>query len=563
MDGRPGTIKSGTRRAAVCALLGAVAALACSGFGAAPSRQTARPRTDSPRLVLVVVVDQMRFDYLTRFRPLFTGGLRRLLEQGAVFTNAHVAYADSETAPGHSVVLTGLFPAHSGIVANEWYDDAAHRRVNAVDDPDSVALEGSGRGASPRNTLGPTLAEALKRAMPSSRVVGVSLKDRAAVLLAGRGADAAYWLDSSTGHFTTSTHYMRQPLPWLVAARERSWAGRYARASWTWLLPERALYRRLAGEDAVVGEAYDVVFPHELPGLQPQEKFQETLGRTPFADELVVEIALQALRAHKLGEHEAADILGVSLSATDAIGHAFGPDSQEMMDQIVRLDRALEGLLDEVERRVGTRRTLVVLTADHGIMPLVETLRRRGLDAHRVRPAVIETTVREALATRFPGGRDLPANFDGPDVYLDLPALEAQGLKRTDVEDVVRRTLVSTGWVEAVYTHAQLQGPRPSNDPYFDLHRNSFFAPRSPHLIGRLKPYVYLHDRPGGTGHGSPQEDDRHVPIVFLGAGVRPGERPEPCGPQDIAPTLARWLGVPYPDVDGRPLSLGDGSAGQ
>jgi predicted AlkP superfamily pyrophosphatase or phosphodiesterase len=557
MGGRPGTRETGRRRAGVFAVLGAVVALASSCREARPSRPSPQPSTTSPRLVLVVVVDQMRFDYLTRFRTLFTGGLRSLLERGAVFANAHCAYANSETAPGHAVVLTGLLPAHSGIVANAWYDAALRRRVGAVEDPDSVTFGGSGRWVSPRNMLGPTLAEALKRAKPSSRVVGVSGKDRGAVLLAGRGADAAYWMDPSTGQFTTSTHYMRQLPPWLAAERQRTRVDRYASASWTRLLPDVALYRRLAGEDAVVGEATDGVFPHRLPSRTPEPAFVDALRRTPFADEMVVDVALQALDAHGLGEDEHTDILSVSLSATDAIGHAFGPDSQEMMDQILRVDRALQRLLAEVDRRVGAQRTLVVLAADHGIMPLVEILKRQGLDARRVKPAVIQTAVRDALAARFPGSHDLVALYDGPDVYLDLPALGAQHLRRSEVENVVRRALVATGQIEAVYTQAELQGPRPSNDPYFDLYRNSFFAPRSPHLIGRLKPYIYLNERSTGTGHGTPQECDRHVPIVFLGAGIRPGERREPCGPQDIAPTLARWLGIPYPGVDGRPLSLG------
>lgn len=556
MRARRGDTQGGTRWVTLAAVIGAGLALTWSCRQAAAPPEPPALSANAPRLILVVVVDQMRFDYLTRFRPLFTGGLRRLLDQGAVFTNAYCGYANADTAPGHSVVLSGLFPAESGIVANEWYESATRRRVNAIEDPDDVVLGGAGRAASPRHARGPTLAEALKRVAPASRVVGVSVKHRGAVLLVGRGAEAAYWLDTSTGRFVTSSYYMRQLPPWFVAARERNSADRYAGATWARLLPDEALYVRLAGEDAAPGELHDNTLPQEVP----REPFSDdgALCRTPFADEMVAELALDALAGHRLGGDEHTDVLGVSLSATDAIGHAYGPDSHEAMDQILRVDRLLGRLLTEVERRVPANRLLVVLTADHGIMSLPEVLRRRGIDAQRVKPAVIEAAIRKALAARYPKGSDLVARIDGPDVYLDLAALETRGLRRTEVEEVVRRALLSTGVVEAVYTHAQLQGPKPADDPYFDLFRNSFFAERSPHLMGRLKRHVYLSEKVGGTGHGSPEEYDRHVPIIFLGAGIRSGERSEPCGPQDIAPTLARRLGIPYPGADGRPLALGE-----
>jgi predicted AlkP superfamily pyrophosphatase or phosphodiesterase len=510
------------------------------------------PLSPRPRLVLAVAVDQMRFDYLTRFKPLFTGGLRALWDKGAVFTGARYSYAFTETGPGHSVLLSGRNPSHSGIVANAWWDPLSRSWTNVVDDPVQAAVGGTGRGASPVNLIGFTVGDVLKKASPESRVVGVSQKDRAAVLLAGRRADAAYWYESGHGGYVSSTYYMKTAPAWLARWNASRFVDRYAGRSWARLLPDEGLYLKYAGPDALPGEwdLVDTTFPHAIRGAAGSAALYDDIRRTPFADEMTLEVALLAMDAHGLGRDDATDLLAVSFSATDVIGHTYGAGSQEVMDQILRLDRTLGRLLAEVDRRVGPGRTLVVLSADHGSMPLVETLRAAGIDARRFDPAAMQKGIEDALALAFPATAGLVAAWDLPNLYLDGERIRAAGLKRAAVEAVIERALRATGVVQAVYTREQMLDEPPAGDPDFTLFRNSFFQPRSPDVMTLLKENVYLDARPGGTGHGTAHEYDRHVPVAFMGPGIRGGVYDAPCSPEDIAVTLGALLGLDYPMED-------------
>ncbi len=500
-----------------------------------------------PRLVLFIAVDQMHYEYLTRFASLYEGAFKRINERGAVFSNAYYRHANSETGPGHSVLLSGRHARDTGIVANEWYD-RLRGEVNVVDDPASRPLPGPGRGASPAHFIGPTLGDLLKKASPASRVVGVAMKDRSAILMTGPRADAAYWYEQEAGSFGSSTYYMRELPPWLADWNARRPIDALFGRTWTRFLPDEVPYLRLAGPDDVRGEWDDVdtVFPHKIRGAAGSKEFYDEVRRAPFIDELTLEVALRAMKAHDLGRDEATDILAVGFSATDVIGHTYGPDSQEIMDQMLRLDRTVGRLLDAAEARAGRGRVLAGLSADHGSMPLVELLQARGVEARRVKPAEILDPVRQALSARFPGAGELIRMIEVPHFYLDLDAIHRQGLKRSDVEGVVKEALLATGFVRRVYTSADLLGDPPADDPDFVLVRNSYFEPRSPQVTASLKPYVYVSSRVGGTGHGSLNDYDRHVPVAFLGPGIRAGRYEAACGPHDIAPTLAALLGVEY-----------------
>jgi predicted AlkP superfamily pyrophosphatase or phosphodiesterase len=538
------------RRLPVLLLLGLLlTGLIPAGGRAAPA--SASPA--APRLVLVMVVDQMKAEYLGRFRDLFTGGLKRLLDEGAVFTSAFYRHACTETGPGHSVILSGRSPRSSGIVANSWYDRALGRVVNVVYDPTVRTLGGAhAPPASPAHFSGFTLGDLLKHASPASRVVGLSFKDRAAILLAGPRANAAYWYESADGRFVTSSYYMRETPAWLEAWNARRVPDAYAGRVWERLLPDVSIYERYAGPDDVKGEfdGKDTVFPHTIPGAPPSATIYEGLWRTPFADEILLDAALAAMDAHSLGTRDATDLLAVSFSACDVVGHTYGADSQEILDLLLRLDRTLGRLLDDIDRRVGRGRTLVVLTGDHGSMPLVEILQGRGIAARRASSGDLRAPVLAALARRFPTATGLVAAADPPDYWLDQDAIRRQGLKRADVEATIRGALLATGLVDRVYTQAELVSDAPAGDPLFPLYQRAFYAPRSADLVGRIKEYVYLGGYVGGTGHGSPYEYDRHVPIVFMGEGIPPGARDAACGPEDIAWALGRLLGLDYPQQD-------------
>ncbi len=513
-----------------------------------------------PKLILVLSIDQMRFDYLTRFSDLYKGGLRTLLDQGAIFSNANFQHAMTWTGPGHSVILSGRHPRHSGIVANDWYDPFLGRLVDAVEDPAHSPLGGEGRGASPANFIGSTLGDVLKQKSPESRVVAVSLKDNSAILMAGPGGDAAYWYETSQGNFITSTYYMSKAPAWLENWNNQRLPDRYAGKKWTRLLEDEKLYEQYAGPDAIEGEwdHKDIVFPHSIRGTPPQEEFYEDLNRTPFADDMVLSLSLRAMSAHQLGLDDSTDILAIGFSATDNVGHLYGTESQEIMDQLLRLDLVLDDLFQEVEARVGLDHTLVVLTADHGVLPLVETLLAKGIEARRAHPQVLETAVERALENRFPGVGGLVAHFarDTKDIHLDEEVMRRHQLEPREVESAIIDALLSTGLVETVYTRSQLSSDEPSDDPYIELFRNSFFQPRSPHLSVLVKKYTYIEVYSGGTGHGTAYDYDRHVPIIFMGPNIEPGAYPDPCGPQDIAPTLAQLLGLDLPrEKDSRLLS--------
>lgn len=520
--------------------------------GTASALQRPAPAAQPPRLVLVLSIDQMRFDYLTRFRPLYKGGLKTLLERGAVFSNARYRHGNTETGPGHSVIASGQGPWYTGIIANEWYDPFLKRLVNVVEDPAVVAVGGPGRGGSPIHFGGFTVGDMLKKRDSAARVVGVSLKDRSAILMAGPRADAAYWYELQGGNFVSSTYYMKTAPAWLQAWNGRRVVDGFAGQSWSRMLSED-VYKEYAGEDRMPGEldGKDTVFPHVIPSRPPARAFYDGFRRSPMADEVTLDVALQALQAHDVGRDDVTDLFAVGFSATDVIGHAFGPDSHEVMDQMLRLDQTLGRLFAAVDARVGLSRTLIALSADHGSMPLVERLQAHGLPARRATPETLKTAVAAALEQRFPGRSGLVALHSGSDVWLDLGEIARQGLKRADVEAAVESGFLATGLVARVYTHAQLQGEAPAGDTAFALMQASFFAPRSPHVTAQLKPHTYVGAYPGGTGHGGPYPEDRHVPIVFMGRHVTPGLYDQAAGPEDIAPTLGALLGIEYPVQDG------------
>jgi predicted AlkP superfamily pyrophosphatase or phosphodiesterase len=500
--------------------------------------------------VLFVSVDQMRGDYLDRFGPLFQAGFRTLRERGAVLTRSFYRHANAETGPGHALLLSGRHARDNGIVANEWYDRLRRKTVNVVEDPSVWSVGGAGAGRSPANFIGLTVGDRLKRASPASKVVGVAVKDRSAILMTGPRADAAYWFDDDIGRFVTSSYYTKTAPAWLDAWNGEAKADALHGRSWDRLLPDVALYERYAGPDAIEGEwdRKDTTFPHRIRGAAGTGEFYEDVRRTPFADELTLEVVLRAMDAHGIGQDDAIDLLAVGFSATDSIGHTYGPDSQELMDQMLRLDRTLGRLLAEVERRVGRDGYVFGLGADHGVMPLVELSRAKGLPARRVHPRDLEAPVRAAVAAAFPGRPGLIAYFDEPHFYLDEEGLVRHGVRRADLERVIEKAALATGLVARVYTASRLLGDRPADDPEFELFRNAYFEPRSPHVLVRLKEHLYMDDDyAGGTGHGTAAGYDRHVVTGFMGPGIRPGRYEEPCGPEDIAPTLSAILGLEYP----------------
>ena len=491
-----------------------------NAWAAAQQTVAARP----PRLVVVIVIDQFRYDYLTRFRSQYTGGFSTLWNKGAVFTNAHLQHFPTVTAIGHSTILTGATPSLSGIVGNDWYDRDAGRSVASVFDP-KAALLGTpkGDGASPVRLTVSTVGDELKMSGKGpSKVLGISLKDRAAILSAGRMADAAYWFDSPTGNFISSTYYFPDLPAWVKEFDTQRVVDRRGGAEW----------KSAAG-----------TLIRTLPA-KPGPQYYDALERSPFGAELLISFAERAIESEKLGVDDATDIVSISLSSTDLLGHAVGPDSPEMRDLNIQTDRLLGQFFQYLDKRPAPGSTVVVFTADHGVAPLPEVQAQRKMPGGRLSEADLRKTVEAALTTRFGVGKWLDfasyASF-----WLNRATIRDKKLKQSEVEDCVAETLATVPHVVRVYTSNQLLHGWLILDRVGLRVANSYYPGRSADVIGVLEPYWIFGAR--DAAHGAAYSYDTHVPLIFMGPGIKPGKYDENVAINDIAPTLATVLEVETP----------------
>jgi predicted AlkP superfamily pyrophosphatase or phosphodiesterase len=533
-------------RAVAAWLPAAMVAVASTAAGQAPATGV------RPRLVVVIAVDQMRADYMDRFRPFFgQGGFNLFLQRGARFASARHEHATTSTCPGHAVMLTGSYGTVNGIVANEWYDAAARRKVYCAADT-TVRLIGSDlEGRSPRNLKNSTVGDLLKIGTGGrSKVVTMSAKDRSAIMLGGHLADAAYWMQDTL--FVTSTYYRRDLPGW---ARDFNAAGKissYSGKRWERLLPEAAY--RLVGPDDVPTEA-DVAgtgrtFPHPVGrGDTPGKEFVEAFDVSPFGNDVLADFAMRAVVEEGLGRDTVPDLLGISFSANDRVGHAYGPDSHEVMDVTVRLDRTLARLFAFLDRVVGLGNVVMALTADHGVAPLPEVFAtlHPGASARRFNPGVVEAAVNAALTARF-GQAPAPgwvSHHDQPQLYLNLSALRVKKVPVEEAERVAQTAILSIPGVNEALTSAELARGRSLGARTAEV--LSYFPGRSGNLYYQMDPYVLVGDEPTGTSHGTPWAYDQQVPVMFFGRGIVPGVRRGPATVADIAPTLSALLGLTAP----------------
>jgi hypothetical protein len=518
-------------------------------------------------LAVLVVFDQMRADYLERWRGLWgDGGFRRLQADGALFTDCHYPFACTETGPGHATLATARSPDSHGIVGNYWYDRRAGGDAYCVAGTrpyKAVPAGAAGDGPStPEHLLGATVGDALREASGGrGRVVSLALKDRAAVLLGGRRPDACYWFDTWTGGFMTSTYYREEPHAWVAEFDRARPADRWFGKDWTRLRPD-VDYAAHSGPDDAPGEATGWVqgrtFPHPTTGgltLLKKEPYANrdyygAVATSPFGNELLLELAKTAIDAEHLGGGPAPDLLCLSFSATDAIGHAWGPDSQEVLDAVLRADRLVADLLTHLDARMGPGRYLFVLTSDHGVCPLPEAARARGHDAGRVSLKRLTEDANAILQRAHGHGGEKDKWVEATAetwLYLNRGLLAQRGIAAADAEAAVARGLKDRPGVLAAYTRTQLTGGVPAEDAVGRTVRRSFHSDRSGDVAVVLKPYHVPGDDLVGTTHGSPHPYDTHVPLVVYGPGVRPGPRGEPITPLAVAGILAAGLGVPPP----------------
>jgi predicted AlkP superfamily pyrophosphatase or phosphodiesterase len=534
-------------RSLAAALLGVAAlhAFAPVAEGATGSSQ--------PRLVLQITVDQLRGDMLPRYRDrLGSGGFRLLLDRGVYYANAHYETANTITCSGHAVLVTGADVVQHGIVGNAWFDREKGKDVYCVDDnrypPVGEPRRGEG-GMSPALLTSSTVGDELVMASAGrSRAFAVSGKDRSAIVPGGH-LGKAYWYSSRTGGMATSTYYYDALPEWVTAWNGQRLFTRYRESGWTLRYPLEQ-YVHAAGADnpfahpnATVGRS----FPHRLD--VPDDKLASALRFTPFVDELTADFAQELIRQERLGGNGVTDYLSISFSATDYIGHTYGPNSLEAEDNLLRLDATLARLFAFVDKQVGLRNTVIVLSADHGAADIPEVLASSGFHADRFGGEPLRNSVNAAMKKRFGTTHDLVASLTPPGVYLNRSAVAAAGLELAAVEKAVAEFLSEQPGVAFAFTRSDLLAGRLTNTPLSVSVQRAFHPQRSGDVIIIQKQFWYFGEGLGyyASMHGSPYRYDTHVPILLLAPGLKAATVQAPVSPQQIAPTLAAMLGINPP----------------
>ena len=503
------------------------------------------------------------------------------MRDGASWTQSNYDHFPTYTAPGHGTMMTGAYPAETGIVGNEWPDRVTGKKVTSVSDTSVKLLGGKpdDTGSSPRRLMSSTLGDELRFVTNDrSKVIGISKKDRSAILPAGRRANAAYWVSSTAGSIVSSTYYFNQLPAWVTDFNNTRPVDRYFGKKWERLLPESEYIKR-AGPDSPTWEVVTAsgdtnAFPHTVTGgaSAPGPAFYAAFDHSPFSNEVVLSFTEQAITNEQLGQDDDTDVLTVSFSANDYVGHRYGPYSQEAMDVALRVDRQIATLLDFVQAKVGLANTLIAFTADHGVSPIPEHAAAIGLGGARVKITDLLAAIRAGIKARYnrdgtspdPTG-DYIYKFDdngvtrdgfmNGNIYFNYTAVERDKVNVEELAQVVGRAAMTVPGVARYFTRGQLmRGATSITDPIERRVLHGFYPQRSGDVVLIAEPFKYLGDTLAAT-HGSAYSYDTNVPTIIMGPGVTPGRYLEPATPADIAPTLSALLGLTAPsNATGRVL---------
>ena len=577
-------------------------ALLAALLAAAPAAAADAPAATKPKvkLAVLVVFDQMRGDYVAKWQPLFgDGGFKRLQETGAWFPDCHYPYGSTSTGPGHASILAGCSADKHGIINNNWYDRATAADVYCAGSPRYELVPGTDPAASPDNLdprgkkvkagvvgtperfLGPTLADVLKaHTNGAGKVFGLSLKDRAAILPAGKKPDGAYWFE---GKFSTSTYYRDSLPPWAAAFNKAGLADSYFGKDWVKFRPDLD-YTRYAGRDDAPGEGsgkgQGTTFPHPTTGGKAKigKDYYEAVVNSPYGNDLLLAFAKACVTAEKLGQDDVPDLLTISFSSNDLVGHAWGPDSHEVLDITLRSDKIVADLLAFLDDQVGLNNYTVVVTADHGVCPVPEVAAAGGnTAAKRLSPVALTTASERHLRDTFgpppapapapapdatapaPDAKAAPAKdrnlwveaFSPPHIYLNHAKLTAAGKTPADAADSLAAFLKTQPGIARAYTHGHLSAALPpgeSKDEYLAPTRHSFHPARGGDVVIVTEPYVLLDGYGGvGTSHGTPHEYDTHAVFLAAGPGIGGVKKTEAITPLVAAAILADALGINPP----------------
>jgi len=571
------SLSAGLGRVFVLALAGAICGVASFGQTAARTvggqdppraKEHAKNAPARPKLVVMLVVDQMRADYVDKFQGQWTGGLKRLVKEGAWFREAAYPYAATETCVGHATISTGALPATHGMIANAWFDRETQKMVTCTADPGAknsgyagISVKG---GDSPARMQVPAFADELKfqaAAGAAARAVTFSLKARASITMGGRTADAVTWFDGATGALTTSSAYKTQPFieEYATAHPVKADIGK----TWSLSLPESAYFYDEKATHAGPPAGWTSSFPHPLRGKggsgEPDAEFYEQWSSSPFADTYLTKIAETAVDALGLGKGAGTDYLGVSYSSVDYVGHEFGPRSWEIQDVLVRLDQDLADLFAHLDKQVGRGNYVVAFSADHGVAPIPEDMAKSGQDAGWLNMADVRERVERALES-FQFAKPAVAGVAGSELYFAAGVYDQLRADPKVLRAVVDAIQTVPG-VAHVYLKEEVEDRPETESPMRRALAASYFAARSGDFF--VVPQAYWpvgysaagKERGGGTTHGTPYYYDQRVPLLLMGWGVQTGEYYGTVTPADIAPTLASLCGITLASRDGRVLS--------
>jgi predicted AlkP superfamily pyrophosphatase or phosphodiesterase len=541
-------------RLAGAALIGALALSSCV---------TAPTPADKPKLVVFMVVDGLPQRQITAYRDqLAPDGLARFLDRGAWFSDAHYGHAFTVTAAGHATMLTGAYPHRTGIIGNDWRNPATGEMEYCTGDVSATYIGNKTQpldGTSPKNLRVETVGDVLRRANPQSKVIGISGKDRGAILPAGK-TGTAYMYMGGTGQFASTTFYMKEHPAWVNAFNAAKPADRYFKTEWKPLLPEAAYARSLPD-----GQPWFGPRGGKLPMMMgvaadeaPGPNYYSALLRSPFVDTMALEFARAAIAGENLGKDDAPDILAISLSGHDYVNHAYSAESRLSHDHMLHLDRLFQAFFKDLDATVGKDNYIAILTADHGFMQAPEVSQAQGLNAGRQSGSQTLGRVNAELEKRFAAPK-LALYFSASALVLDKKLIAQKGLDFNTVADAARSALLAEPGIGAAYTRAELESKSRMADPFFNQMTKSWNKDLSGDVQYALKPYWMMTSSSSNTTHGSPHAYDTNVPILMYGPKwIKPGLVGQRVEVVDIAPTLAKMLGVARPEAaEGKVLPLG------
>jgi hypothetical protein len=537
--------------------------LLCAAVMSAPANFV-----DAPKLTIVISIDQFRRDYIGKWADLFlpptsregVGGFRWLSERGANFVNSAYSHVPTETGPGHAIIGTGSDPSQTGIIGNEWFDKAQNKVIYCVADPATKDIFTGAPSYSPRNLEVGTFCDELERATAGlSRTASVSFKDRAAILMAGRAADDVVWFDTKGGNWTTSDFYERNgQLPtWAAKINSQKLPDKYIGQRWETSLPAGTLKRAMVADNPGMPASFGKTFPHKL---EPGESYYFNWQRTPWGNEFVLNCAASAVSTNSMGKDGIPDLLTVNLSSNDFVGHWFGPDSPEALEITVKTDQYLADFFRRVDKEVGLENTLIVLTADHGVMSMAEEYEKMGQPGGRINYNQFFSQLAEAVRDEYGGAFEVASRNDQGIYLKEREGSEEESDEEFGIDNAamfVRDWLRARPEVYAAFTKWEFEEQKLPETQITKFVECSYFPKRSPDVAFFTRPGYYLSPALSGTGHGSPWIYDRAVPLLMAGKWIEAGRHDDECGPKDIAATLcAAWGIIPPTGSVGRAIAV-------